>query len=419
MKRRIITALLLITSFVHTGCSLQTVQSRSDTVQIHAKELTKDAGTGINLDYSRQSMDPVWKFAYQLLAYNMEETNPVFSPVSAYIALSMAGNGAEGKTKQEFSNVLGADMMCIPDTLMKTLPQKDENLKLTMANSAWIDESFTAKKEWLGTMRSLFDARVYQADLDTKKTMKDINVWVSKNTNKMIPGLLNQPLKSSTKLALINTVYFRADWMQQFDAQSTSDGIFHMDDGTQNEASMMHALHEGCDYLKDDTAEGVILPYKNSRYAFAAVKPLGKESIREWLEAYSYKKLNRLIKKAKKEDVSLGLVKFTAKSKKELNDSLKEMGIRQAFDAGKADFSSLGKTKDGQNLYISLVLQEAVIKTGEKGTEAAAATIVEADAGGAMQMHTFLPVTFDRPFLYMILDMDNHVPVFIGIMEKP
>ena len=101
-----------------------------------------------------------------------------------------------------------------------------------------------------------------------------------------------------------------------------------------------------------------------------------------------------------------------------LNDSLKKIGIKRAFDAGKADFSPAGKSKDGENLYLSFVLQEAVISVAEKGTEAAAATIGGISAGSALTPGKPV-VNFDRSFLYMIVDLDTETPLFMGIMDEP
>lgn len=419
MKRRIASIILIMISAVCIGCSSYSSDGFTSSSKIHAKELTGDAGYAQNLDYDKQSMQPVQKFAYDLLAYNIEEINPVLSPVSAYIALCMAGNGAEGETKEEFRNMLGGDMMCIPDELMNILPQNEESIQLTVANSAWIDDTFTARKEWLGTVKSLFDASVYQADLDTPETKDDINQWVSGHTNQKIPKLLEQTLDEDAKLALVNALYFHADWENKFDAAYTRERTFRLDDGTETETDMMYTMYQDCEYFKDDMSEGVLLPYKDSHFAFAAIKPRGKESIREWYESCSSEKLSELIAKREKEDVELSLVKFTANCKKKLNESLMQMGLVRAFDLEQADFSSIEDTKEQTGLYLGLVLQEAVIETAEEGTEAAAATFVEADAGEAMSTDMFFPVTFDRSFLYMIMDMENEVPVFIGIMDNP
>ena len=116
----------------------------------------------------------------------------------------------------------------------------------------------------------------------------------------------------------------------------------------------------------------------------------------------------------------LHLPKFEVTFEKELNDSLKNMGLQKAFDPGLADLSGLGSTLQGGNLYISLVKQKAVIKVDEEGTEAAAVTSVEIRKECAMEYsQPVVDITFDQPFLYMIVDLEKEVPLFMGIMDDP
>lgn len=420
MKKRVLFATWIVTVFTAsvTACGLPVMQGNAPASKIHAKELTAEVGIGMNLDYAIPlSLEPVQQFAYDLLAHNLEETNPVLSPVSAYVMLCMAANGASGETKEEFQRVLGEDLLCVPDYMMNNLSQKQGDMQLAVANSAWMDETFTAKDDWLGTVKSLFDASVYQTNLDTEETKDGINQWVSDNTNQMIPELLEEPFDESAKLALLNALYFHADWEDMFEAQDTRQQEFRLDDGSAKKVSMMHKFYHSCGYLKDGVSEGVVLPYAGDSYAFVAVKPTGGQSIREWYASYSAEKLKQLIAGREWRDVDLGLVKFTARYRKILNDSLQQMGISKAFDSGEADFSLIGASKDGFNLYLDKVLQEAVIEVSEEGTKAAAVTMGEMDSGGAMMEEE--SVTFDSPFLYMIVDMRTEMPVFVGIMDDP
>ena len=450
MKRRVFICIMACMSAA-VGCGpAQNGMMKQSAAQV--KELTQNVNVGMNLDYSKPSMEPVCQFGYELLKNNMEEINPVLSPVSAYVTLSMVGNGAQGETKEELQQVLDSDLMCIPDDLMNTLPQDQNGMKLSVVNSAWINEEFAVKEEWLGTVKSLFDASVYQADLKAQTTADEINQWVSNNTNNRVQKLLEKPLEESAELVLLNALYFEADWKQKFEAEKTFDFFFNLDDFVQRKNSkkkenskegsiqedvkeasaedsgelsdaamkvpMMHIDLEDGMYLKDDEAEGVILPYADCNLAFVAVKPLGEENIREWYASYNSQKLQDLIDGRQTLKVSLGLPKFTARCKKTLNDSLTNMGIRLAFDMEQADLSLIGEPANGGNLYLSRVLQEAQIEVAEEGTQAAAATMAELEAGGAMPEDLQI-VQFNRSFLYMIMDMDSGAPVFIGIFDKP
>lgn len=421
MKKRVLivtlTAAVISIMVIGCGAGADNIQSGILSGRIHAEELTADVGTAVNIDYEKPSTEPLQRFSYDLLKNHLDESNPVLSPVSAYVALCMLANAAQGQTKEELQHVLGDDVMCLPDDLMNNLMQDEKGLKLTVANSVWLDHAFTPEDEWLGIMKSLFDASVYRADLDTDITKDDINLWVARHTNQMITNLLEKNLDSNTCLALLNALYFKADWKNPFDAQNTNDSTFHLDDGSQKEASMMYQLCYDCEYLEDESSRGIVFPYVDSPYAFVAVMPKEGKTIREWYDSYSAEKLHTLLSRRKKKDLELGLVKFTAGCRQNLNRSLMDMGVVRMFDPDQAELSLAGRTKDGNNLFVSRVFQEAVIKVAEEGTEASAATIIEMSDGGAMISEEVL--IFDRPFFYMIMDMDQELPVFMGIMDQP
>lgn len=410
MKKRLFTAAMAFALASAPLAGYGTVLQASggpDTVQAKEKQDSKTV-----------SMQSVQQFGYDLMEQYLKEENPIMSPVSAYVMLSMAGNGAKGATKTEFQNVLGSDMLAVSENLMQALPSDKDGVQLTIANSAWLDDDFTPKKKWLATAEKQFQSDVFEADLATAATKNKINKWVSDRTNKMIPKLLDKKLDKQTRLALVNALYFHADWQQQFIAESTWDSDFKLDDGTDKKVDMMHGTIYHCGYFKDESSEGVVLPYKDSNYAFVAVKPSGEESIRDWYASYTAQKLAALVGSSETKTVELALPKFKLRCRMMLNDSLKKMGLKRVFDEKKADLTLLGKSKDEENLYLSFVLQEAVISVAEEGTEAAAATMGAVAAGTAF-MPDMPVVHFDRSFFYMIMDMDSGVPVFMGIMDQP
>ncbi len=406
MKKRLFMAVLALAI---AGVSLTGICVRAGrpyTVQAETKDAVKT------------DLQSVQQFGYQLLGQYLSEKNPVMSPASAYVVLSMVGNGAKGTTLKEFQKVLGSDMGSAAQSLMKTLPQEKDGTTLTIANSAWMDDEFTPKKKWLQTTQEQFRSEVFQENLDTLAVKNKINTWVSDRTNHLISKLLDKKLEKETRLALINALYFHADWKQKFLAESTGDADFHLDDGSVKQVDMMHAtIREGA-YLKDEVSEGVVLPYQDSNFAFVAVKPTGEESIRDWYASYSAEKLSALIQNREEKTVELALPKLETRCRMTLNDSLKKMGIKRVFNEKKADLSLLGKSKDDENLYLSLVLQEAVISVAEEGTEAAAATIGAVATGTSMILD--MPIVhFDRSFFYMIMDMETGAPVFMGVADQP
>lgn len=382
---------------------------------------------GVCIDYEIDSYESVQKFGYDLFAQSIQDKNPVLSPVSAYLALSMAGCGADGKTKAEFYSVLGNDMMSLSDDMMNALPAKGELLNLSIANSVWMDDEFIVNDTWLGTIQSLMDAQVFQTDLATEKTMKAINNWIADQTNGLIDRMLSEPLDEQIRLALFNTVYFKGKWQISFEPVNTYKEDFYLDkeQDVTEQVDMMHLYLTDLDYIANDFAEGIILPYQKNEgsgdnLAFVALKPTAGGDVRDMYSKLTNEVVSDIMGKKQTCLVNLKLPKFEITFDKELNEALSNMGLVECFDIGKADFDQIGKTESGDNLYIGLVRQKAKIIVDEEGTEAAAVTEVLMRCGAAM-MEPQEPkeVYFNEPFLYMIMDMDKEIPLFVGILDSP
>ena len=180
----------------------------------------------------------------------------------------------------------------------------------------------------------------------------------------------------------------------------------------------MHS-HEN-DYLSDDSATGFIKYYVGRKYAFVALLPNVGVSIGEYLDSLDGEKLQSLIENRSKEDVITETPKFESETSLELSRVLMAMGMELPFDTDEADFSGMGTLKSGK-LYISGIRHKAYISVYEEGTRAGAATVDVMEYAAEMEEEKEPPkyVTLDRPFVYMLFDMETNVPLFIGTMLNP
>ena len=398
------------------GEEVETNQGENDVKVVNLSEQTN---TGICIDYSIDTYQPVQDFGFALFKENMDETNPVLSPVSAYIALTMAGNGAEGNTRQQIYDVLGKDgsMTVLSDSMMNRLPQKTEQITLELYNSAWIDDEFTVKDEWIGEVTSLYDAQAFQTDVATITAMNAINEWVEENTHGLIKQMIEQPFEKETRLVLFNTLYFDGKWQNPFLMETTYEEEFHVSDTKTVQVPMMHQYDERYEFFENDYIKGIVMPYRDSNLAFVAILPQGNADIRDRL-TLTADGLSGIMEDREYQTVHVKLPKFEVSFDKVLNDSLINMGLVDAFDGEKADFSGIGTTDSGYPIYISMVRQKAVVKVDEEGTEAAAATEV-AMAECTALLDEPIEIYFDKPFLYLIMDMETEIPLFMGIMDNP
>lgn len=167
-------------------------------------------------------------------------------------------------------------------------------------------------------------------------------------------------------------------------------------------------------YLSDSDAVGFMKPYKNGRFAFAALLPDEDVNIDDYIASLSGEKLMKIFSSAKKnEEVDVKMPKFKAEYSTQLIDTLKKMGIEDAFDRKSADFSSLIDKNDGA--YIGTVMHKTFIEVDQEGTRAAAATLVGISK---MSMPAINPVCLNRPFVYMIVDTETNLPLFIGVQTE-
>ena len=365
------------------------------------------------------SVEALRDFSWQLMLQNMDRENPILSPVSAYLALGMVGMGAQGETEQEFRDLLGDNMPVVSHKLMERYPQEQEGMVLTIANSAWVDQQLTPDEQWIADMEKIFQGKGYRGVLSSQEIMEQINDWCSENTRGLIPKMLDEPLSEDARLALLDAVYFKGDWLISFEAMDTAPRPFTREDGTEEQVETMSMGETDQRYLHSSLGEGVLLPYQGGEFAYVAILPNEGTEVRELYRQLTPEALAELLESESRELCNLRLPKYEVSFDQVLNDSLQAMGLVRAFDGYLADLSGLGKTEQGDPLYISLVRQKAVFRVDEKGTEAAAVTMVVVKNCAAIAGPRPRELYFDRPFVYMILDLESQVPLFVGIMDAP
>ena len=388
------------------------------TTKVHAENLMKGITPHevTKLEDLSQYNGAVTDFAIRLFRQSEEKgTNTLISPLSVLYALAMTGNGAKEETLQQMETVLGMkteDLNRYLYSYRKNLSQNTKN-KLSLANSIWFtdDQRFTVNESFLQTNADYYGADVYKTPFDDQ-TCEDINNWVNQKTDEMISEILDQ-LSPSAVMYLVNALAFEAEWSEAYEDHQVRDGIFTKEDGTKQSASMMHGS-EGI-YLEDDQATGFMKRYQGGEYAFVALLPKEGVSVSEYVESLNGEKLHTMLSNPQYETVLTSIPKFEAESDLEMSQILKTMGMPNAFDAIGADFTGLGTSTEG-NICIDRVLHKTFISVGEKGTKAGASTVIEMTDGAMLIPQENKMVYLERPFIYMLIDCDNHIPFFIGTM---
>lgn len=371
------------------------------------------------------------RFSYEVFgkAAAGEEENPVVSPLSAYLALALAAEGAEGETKAEFDALLGNHMLSTRiHQLTESLSKMSGNTKLSIADSIWLDDQFAADASWLSRMVSFYQAEIYESNLCSDAARQGMNHWVSNRTKGLIPSLFDQNLSENARLVLMNTIYLKAKWQSVFDANDTYKREFTNADKESITTDFMNQYAVNHRYFKTEEADGVVLPYDDGRLAMIAIRPRAGQTAKGLAEGLTEEKVRGYLKKAESTYMNLHLPKYTMEYSITMNDILKQLGLVRAFDSGTAEFGGLGKTKGAvlEPLFIDTVLQKVKVQVDEEGTEAAAVTEIMMECGAAFEPDREKPieVDFNEPFVYLIADTEtpfgegNTLPLFLGVVTE-
>ena len=396
------------------GTMLITVGACGEKVEISGEDLTKGfkaESADIMDTYNEEDNKAAFNFSMELFKRNLLCDNTLISPISVFSALGMTANGARENTLAQMEEVFGLSREKINKLLelyKRNLPD-EEKLKVNMANSIWFkkDETFKVVEKFLQTNANYYDAAIYEAPFDDT-TLKSMNDWVSEETDEMIKDIVDE-IPDDAVMYLINALSFVAEWDKIYSENEIGEGTFLADDGTTQTVDMMYSVENK--YIEDGEAKGFIKNYAGGKYAFVAMLPPEDLHLSAYVAGLSSDKLRLMIKNAKDESVNVMMPKFTTEYEVEMSDILVMMGMEDAFHKDKADLKDLG-TAD-RNLYIGRVIHKTKIDVDEKGTKAGAATVVEVIKEAAL-IEPENTVHLDRPFLYLIVDTESYLPLFIG-----
>lgn len=341
------------------------------------------------------------------------EKNSLVSPLSASLALGMTANGAKGETLSQFESLLGGGMAL--SALNKSFAAEQNALKsassgkFLLANSIWYrNNNFTVRRPFLQRNADFFGAGAFMLDFTDPASVGKVNGWVSKNTEGTIQKMVER-IKPDDMMFLINALYLEQDWKYRYNG--SRNGTFRAPDGDKP-VKMMSSMES---YLQAGEAEGILKPLKDPHFAFAAILPKSGTTLNDYLQSLTGEKFLALMRSAGEERASSTLPKFKFDCTMNLNKSLKALGLSDAFDAEKADFSAMESTPAG-NLFIGGVTQKTLIQADEKGLKAGAVTSVDMAAGSSQPDHI---LTFDHPFIIAVIDTETDLPVFLGVVANP
>ena len=369
------------------------------------------------------------------------EGNIFFSPCSISLSLAMAYAGSGGDTAEQIAEALhfpGPDRLhqAFSRLAADLSPAKGERqgTELRVANGLWAQKGRPFLESFVVLLKRYYRTMPGHADflLEPEAARKGINAFVEEQTGGKIKEMLGPgTLDMATRLVLADAIYFRGRWQDRFERSETRNAPFMLAPDRKITVAMMSRNGE-YNYMENELLQAVELPYEGGRLSMVVLLPKGKggapfsSSLTDGAGAGVYagvggiekmldlEHLKGWLEKMEKREVTVYLPRFRADCGIDLKAPLMSLGIRDAFDSVRADFSGMDGRKGEEGLYLSLALHRASVRVDEEGTEASAATVMSMKIRG-------MPPVFraDHPFLFLIRDNHTGCILFMGRVVEP
>ncbi|KAM3840047.1 serpin B6-like [Vipera latastei] len=362
---------------------------------------------------------------FKQLSANDSAKNLFFSPLSISSGLLMVSLGARGNTEAQILKMLSGskdgEVHQRFEKLISEINKPSANYSLSLANRLFGETSYDFLTSFIESTQKFYQAGLEK--LNFKQAAEDsrrrINAWVEEKTagkiqNLLAPGIIH----SLTKLVLVNAIYFKGNWANQFNKNQTEERPFHINKNETKTVQMMFRKGEyNVTTISDYRISILELPFGDDDFSMIILLPDETEDNSMGLEKLereiTHEKLKEWIKPEKMipREIELSFPKFKLEEEYDLKPVLRNMGMTDAFDEGKADFSEMSTNKD---LVISEAVHKSFIEVNEEGTEAAAATdvIIELKSG-------VLEFKVDHPFLFFISQQSTNSLLFFGRYCSP
>jgi len=352
------------------------------------------------------------------------ERNVLISPLSIQLAASLVYNGARGNSKHQLATMLGlhnvSDHIVQQETrkLLLSYAELKKNLtaNIELANVIFADESAEVKDTYEDILKESFLTSTQRLNYsDAVESAESINSWVADKTNNLIKDLVSPTsFDSTTRMMLLNAVYFKANWQLPFRKALTRTADFFVSKDRFVNAEMMF-LHDSIYYgqVKDLESQIISLQYEDPNFTMIIMLPDSESGLQTLSQKLKGKNLTQIHNSLNPREMLLTLPKFKTGYKTELVSAFQSLGVSDIFAAESADLSGI----TSEPVFISDIIHETKIEVNEEGSEAAAVTGFQIDIRSGGSSPIWLKI--DRPFFFIIQDLKNNIPLFMGKIVNP
>jgi len=431
MKIKLFTMLLSCT-LLFSGCSVLPGTTAKGLVKttINFETQSKSLSEDVMSDAVTKSIRGSNESGYTIIKGMLKSSsvdNILISPMSLSIALAMVQNGANGQTKegiltamQDSDSGLNNRFNTLLNYFNQLASAKKDNgdatppITLNIANSFWFKDDITPKQDFVNTLKASYNAEAYKTNFSDPDTLNQINLWVEDKTNHLLKNTLSE-INPSTVAYLMNTVYFKGAWINSFDDSRTTQKPFNLSASESVNVAMMHQ-ENSFKYYEDESSQIAGMPYYGGSTMYIL---LPKGDIETLTNESTFEGIATKLERANQNSspLILDFPKFQYEVSNDLKDPLSLSGMEKAFSSEDADFSNMFEASNG-NAFISDLFQNVTITVDERGTEAAAVTVISMDV-------TSVPIdepkifNCNRPFMFVIQDNQTGSILVIGVLKHP
>ena len=371
---------------------------------------------------SLDSLTPYFQASISTFLSGAAGENRAYSPLNVYMALSMLAELTDGESRAQILTLLGSDSLEAlrgqANALWNDHYSSDGATNSILASSLWLDEGVPFNQKTLDTLAETYYASSFQGDLGTEEMNQALQDWLNSQTGGLLQEQIGQlTLDPETLLALATTVYFQAQWDSTFSEEKTAPQTFHSPSGDVT-VDFLHRDSSGY-YFWGEHFSAVGLGLANGGGTMWLLLPdegYTPEDLLADQEALDFLTTGWGWDQGQSLTVHLALPKFDVSSQIDLGDGLRQLGVTDVFDPGRADFSPM-LAGDAQGIYVSQAKHGVRVAIDEEGVTAAAYTMMAMDGAGAPPEEE-IDFTLDRPFLFALSD-DQGLPLFAGVVNQP
>lgn len=372
------------------------------------------------LETDTDNLDYFFEMSAKELLISDSNENAIYSPLSIYVTLSMLCEVTEGETRAQILELLNVDNI---ETLRKQACAvlkhsyiDDGANKSILANSLWFPDELSANTQTINMLSEKYYASSYKGDFKDNEFVAEYCKWINEKTGNLFgasPDLL--PMDDEAAISIVSALDFYANWerLSQFRLKKVEEGVFHTKSGDVGAEFM---VHNGERYMfGTEKFYAVNIPLQTGGVMWF-VLPLENSSTNEVISDESFMKFltGNAELESKKYQMTLSIPKFDVKSEKNIDEELKNLGVKNAFEEMKADFSAISDNE----LYLDNVTHGARVKIDEKGIVGGAYVQAPAAFAASLPDGQKIELTLDRPFIFAVTTHEN-LPLFVGVVNDP